>query len=186
MNDSEDVDLPLDPESAQLEQLSQNFLGALHKKESGKLDEAEDDLRGLLSIEPRLAEPRMELARILLDTERLSEAEDHAREALNHLEASGPWTEDVPRNVIFGLCHALLAEVLRRRADDDDVIFGDAEEFRALVREAQQHFEKANEYDPSDEYASYHAFFLGLPGQNHKVDLGDGLTGDDLDAEPEA
>jgi hypothetical protein len=36
-------------------------------------------------------------------------------------------------------------------------------QFHAIVNEARQHFQRANELDPSDEYASYHAFFMGIP-----------------------
>lgn len=148
-------------ESAALEELGRRFLAALARKERGDIDRAEDDLRAILRQEPRLAEPRMELARILLDTDRLEEAEDHAREALDVLVKGGQWTDDLPENVVQALAWATLAEVLRRRADEDDVIFGDADTFRALVDEAKACFAKAAELDPRDEYSSYHAFFMG-------------------------
>lgn len=176
----DDDDGSPDPEHEALDALGTRFITALGFKDAGKIDQAEDDLRAILREEPRLAEPRMELARILLDTERLADAEDHAREALEHLEQSGPWTHDLPPNVLLGLAHALLAEVLRRRAEDDDVIFGDPADFKALIEESKAHFEKAAELDPSDEYASYHAFFLGVPGKG-AVDLGDGVGPDDDD-----
>lgn len=151
-------------DEAQLETLAAQFLEALSLKEAGDLDGSEDLLRGILKVEPRLPEPHLELARILLDTDRLSDAEAHAREGLNHLEASGPWTEELPDNVVEALANALLAEVLRRRADEDDVIFGDPDQFHALVQESRERFEKAAALDPSDEYSSYHAFFLGVAG----------------------
>ncbi|HMV68622.1 MAG TPA: hypothetical protein PKA64_17355, partial [Myxococcota bacterium] len=68
-------------------------------------------------------------------------------------------------HVVHGLAHALLAEILRRRADEEDVIFGDPANYHAIIAEAQDHFAKANALDPSDEYSSYHAFFLGIPGK---------------------
>lgn len=169
MNDHEAL------EQKQLEALSQKFLNALKEKDAGKIDEAEDSLREVLTTEPRLAEPRMELARILLETDRLTEAESHAREALTQLEETGPWTEEIPQNVLQGLSHALLAEVLRRLADEDDVIFGDPAVFHALVKESQEHFERAAKLDASDDYSSYHAFFLGAPGVR--------LIGDEADGE---
>lgn len=148
-------------EQSHLEELGARFMAALRAKEAGKLDAAEDELRAILRTEPRLPEPHMELARILLDTDRLDEAESHAREALEHLEAGGQWTDELPENVVKGLAWALLAEILRRIADEDDVIFGSPEKFKRLVDESQKAFAKAAELDPSDEYASYHAFFLG-------------------------
>jgi len=155
---------PFQREDQQLDELGPRFLEALARKDAGDLDGAEDELRAILKVEPRLAEPHLELARVLLDTDRLSEAEAHAREGLQHLESGGQWTDEVPENVLLALGHALLAEVLRRRADEDDVIFGDPDQFHALVRESQGRFAKAAELDPSDEYASYHAFFLGARG----------------------
>lgn len=154
-----------------LDALGERFMAALRAKEAGDLDAAEDELRAILRTEPRLPEPHLELGRILLDTDRLDEAETHAREALTHLEASGPWTEEVPENVVGGLAWGLLAEVLRRIADEDDVIFGDPARFKALVAESQRAFAKAASLDPSDEYASYHAFFLGV-GQDGSADEG--------------
>ncbi len=154
---------PYDQEAGQLEELGRRFMGAVGLRERGKVDEAEEELRQILAVEPRLAEPRMELGRILLDTDRVAEAEEHTRLALEQLEAGGQWTDELPEDVVLGLCHALLAETLRRRADEDDVIFGDPEGFHALVRESKLHFDEAARLDPSDEYSSYHAFFMGHP-----------------------
>ncbi len=169
----------VDPEAGALDQLGVRFTAALQAKDDGKIDVAEDELRTLISEEPRLGEPHLELARLLLDTERLAEAEDHAREAIEQFERSGTWIEAIPANIIRGLAHATLAEILRRKAEEDDVIFGDAAEFHALIAESKQHFEKAAEFDPSDEYASYHAFFLGASGHGGKVEFDDGLKDDD-------
>jgi tetratricopeptide (TPR) repeat protein len=152
-----------DEESDLLDTLGQIFLRALARKDRGDVDEAEELLRDILRKEPRLGEPHLELARLLLDTDRVSDAEDHAREAIQHLEGTGVWIDDPPENVILGLAHATLAESLRRRADEEDVIFGDPAQFHAIVAEARAHFQRANELDPSDEYASYHAFFMGVP-----------------------
>lgn len=177
-----DDDKPeIDPEEVLLDELGQRFLRALADKDAGKIDRAEEELRAILMVEPRLGEPRMELARIFLDSDRLSDAEDHAREAVETLEGHGTWTDELPKNVVLGLAHGLLAEVLRRRADEDDVIFGDATEFHALVAEAKKHFERAAELDPADEYASWHAYFLGVKGHGAKVDFGDGVEDDGED-----
>lgn len=151
-----------------LEDLGDEFMLSLRLKDQGKLDAAEDKLRHILRKEPRLPEPHMELARILLDTGRRTEAETHAREAVQWLNQGGQWTDELPENIVLSLAYALLAEVLRQRADEDDVIFGDPEVFKAMIAEARQCFEKARSLDPADEYASYHAFFLGVPGAEPK------------------
>lgn len=151
-------------EQEALDALGDRFLKALASKDAGHIDDAEETLLEILKQEPRLPEPRMELARILLDTERLTDAESHARMALEHLEAGGRWTDMLPEGVVEAMAHALLAEVLRRRLEDDDVIFGDPEGFKAMLAESKQHFAKAHELDPSDETSSYYAFFLGPEG----------------------
>ena len=151
-------------ETDALADLQQNFLLALELNAAGKLDKAEGLLRQILKTEPRLPEPHMELARILLETDRVGEAESHAVQALEYLENPGQWTDDLQENVVQALAHALLAEAMRRRADEDDVIFGDAAEFQRLIAESKAHFAKAAELDPRDEYSSFHAFFLGVDG----------------------
>ncbi|MFT6146105.1 MAG: tetratricopeptide (TPR) repeat protein [Myxococcota bacterium] len=155
------MNIPLDAEQAELDRLSGIFITALSAKEQGKFDAAEELLRDILRSEPRLAEPHMELARILLDTDRLKPAESEAREALDQLSATGPWLDEIPGATVHAIAHALLAEVLRRRADEDEVIFGDPEVFTGLLDEARKHFDLARKLDPSDEYASFHAVFLG-------------------------
>ena len=55
------------------------------------------------------------------------------------LQAGGQWTDEIPENVMKAVAHGLLAEILRRRADEDDVIFGDpATCFMPLVTESRR------------------------------------------------
>ena len=156
---------PFDAEVEQLEALGLKFMDALKAKEEGRFDDAEAIFREVLTVEPRLAEPRLELARVLLDTDRLEDAEVHARQALANLQAGGQWNDDIPEKVLLGLAHALLAEILRRLADEDNLIFGDPAKFRAVVKESRELFEEAAQLDPADEYSSYYAFFMGTPGE---------------------
>lgn len=153
-----------DSDDAALEALGARFLTAVDAIQGGRVDDAEEELRAILRVEPRLPEPRLELARLLLDTERLEEAEAQAREGVADLQKSGPWTDELDADTVMAIGKALLAEILRRRADEDDVIFGDAGRFKAIVAESQALFAEAAKLDPSDEYASYHAFFLGAKG----------------------
>lgn len=164
MSDQPDPSAPTSPEAHEqerLDELGNRFLSALSDKEADRIDDAEEALRAIVSEEPRLAEPRLELARILLDTGRLTEAEEQAREGVAHLDATGPWVDEIPANVLEALAQRLLAEVLRRRADEDDVIFGDPATFHGLVAESKAAFTKAAELDPNDDYSNYYAFFLG-------------------------
>lgn len=162
--------MPTDAEAEALRALEGQFLEALARKDAGDIDRAEELLNGILQEEPRLPEPRMELARILLDTERIETAEEHARMAVDQLEAGGQWTDMLPENVVKSVAHALLAEILRRRLEDDAVIFGDPAAFKGLLSEAKVHFELARDLDPTDETSSFYAYFLGPEGHGgHKI-----------------
>ena len=152
-------------DAAQLEALGERFTLALNLKDRGDIDRAEELFLEILRAEPRLPEPRMELARLLLDTDRIEDAEGHARLALDHLKAGGRWTDMLPDGVVESIAHALLAEILRRRLEDDDVIFGDPATFKALLTESREHFAAAHRLDPTDETSSYYANYLGAePG----------------------
>ncbi len=154
----------IDRPEPHLKGLSERFLAALEELRQGRIDRADKALRAILAVEPRLAEPRLELARILLDTGRLDDAESQARQALEILEAGGQWTEELPGHVVLGLAHGLLAEILRQQADRDEVIFGEPARFHAITKEARGHFERAARMDADNQHASYHALFLGMPG----------------------
>ncbi len=156
------------PEQELLDELGTQFMTAVHARNAGKIAEAEESLRAIIRAEPRLAEPHMELGRLLLDIGQLEEAEAHAREALDQLDRGGTWTEEIPEHVILGVGCALLGEVLRRQADSDEVVFGDPDRFRAILEESQSWFAKAASADPEDTYSSHQAFFLNpSPGADN-------------------
>ena len=140
------------PES-HLRGMGDRFLLALAAKEKNDIDTAADLLRSILRVDPRLAEPQMELARILMESEQLEEAEEYAREAVKLLEGGGQWTEDLPENVVLSAAWSVLAEVLRQRADTDEMVFGDAEAFAKLMAETRAAFVRAAELDPTNEHA---------------------------------
>lgn len=151
------------PLETHLQELEALFLAALEVRRRGNVDKAVELLSDVLKKEPRLAEPRLELGRIQLEMGRLDEAEAQTREALGVLKAGGQWVEDIPENVLLSLAHNQLAELLRRRAESDEVVFGDPEVFRALLKEAQSHFDEAGRLDPSNEHAGFFAFHM--PGE---------------------
>lgn len=151
------------PEETHLKVLEALFMGALEVRRRGDVDKAVELLNDVLKGEPRLAEPRLELGRIQLEMGRLDEAEEQTRQALAVLQAGGQWVDEIPENVMLSLAHNQLAELLRRRAESDEVVFGDPEVFKALLKEAQQHFDTAGKLDPSNEHAGFFAFHM--PGE---------------------
>ncbi|MFT5680737.1 MAG: tetratricopeptide (TPR) repeat protein [Myxococcota bacterium] len=138
--------------------LQSRFLQAMAARERGDVDGAAELLRGILRIEPRLPEPRMELANILLGASQLTEAEEHLREAIQSLETGGQWSEELPENVVLSLAYGTLAEVLRRQADSDEIVFGDPAGFEKRIREAKSAFKKAAALDPDNVHAGYWSF----------------------------
>ncbi|MEE2749914.1 MAG: tetratricopeptide repeat protein [Myxococcota bacterium] len=144
------------------ETLGPRFLAALEKRRTGDVTGAEEDLKEVLLAEPRLPEPRLELGHIYLEAGRIPEAESEIREGLRWLEQGGQWVEDISENQALSLAHGLLGEVLRARCESDEAVFGDEEDFKALLKESRTSFEKAAKLDPENEYAAHHAFFLGL------------------------
>lgn len=138
--------------------LQQRFQQALQARARNDVDGAAELLRGILQIEPRLAEPRMELAHILINTNQLTEAEEHAREAIRILESGGQWTDDISADTLLSLAYTTLGEVLRLRADSDEIIFGDPEAFQRLHSESRTIFLKASALDPDNRHAIYWGF----------------------------
>jgi tetratricopeptide (TPR) repeat protein len=138
--------------------LQSRFIQALTARDRGDTDAAAELLRGILKVEPRLPEPRMELANILLGADQLAEAEEHLREAIQSLETGGQWTDDLDEDVVLSLAYGTLGEVLRRQADSDEVVFGDPSAFERLIREAQSAFRKAAALDPDNAHAGYWSF----------------------------
>jgi tetratricopeptide (TPR) repeat protein len=161
---------PLDTAEPHLQELASKFLTALEAHRRNDVDRSKELLDEILKVEPRLAEPRLQLGRIHLDTGRLQDAEIETREALRLVLAGGRWVEDLTDEVLTSTAHGQLAEILRQRADSDEVLFGDPKVFHAMVAEARDHFAKAQALDPENEHASYYAHYLGpdvtLPGED--------------------
>ena len=149
-------------EEAHLEGLADRFEEAMAARRSNDTDRAIDLLRGILRDEPRLAEPHLELAGLLLALEQPEEALEHAREAVRLVGTGGVWTEAVPAQVIESLAWDTLGECLKQTADLDSVVFGPEDRWRALMEEAKFAFARAAEIDPDNEHASWGAFGLGV------------------------
>lgn len=162
-----------------LQGLGERFLAAMDAMQAGRVDEAAEELRAILKVEPRLAEPRLELGRLLLEAGQLDEAAEQAQEAISILESGGQWIDDLDENVVLSVAWNLRGEALRRTADQDEVVFGDPAEWTRLVEEARAAFAKAAELDPENAHAAYWAGGT----DSERLEEGDedadaGLTGD--------
>ncbi len=153
MTDKDDFSAP----EEHLTGLNEQFMDAIQRMEKKDIDGAAEQFRRILQVEPRLAEPRIELARILIETQQTEEAEPEIREAIRILENGGQWLESLSENQVLSVAYGLLAEVLRIRAEDDAVVFGDADQWRAIVDESHAAFRKARTLDADNAHAEYWA-----------------------------
>jgi len=144
-----------DSEQAVLEGLQTRFLQALEARRSNDIDGAAELLRGILVVEPRLAEPRIELSQVLLGANQPSEAEEQLREAIRILETGGQWVDDVEEDTLLSIAYGSLGEALRRQADSDEVVFGDPRIFENLTCQARAAFDKAAALDKDNTHAWY-------------------------------
>ncbi len=142
------------------ENLDALFLEALEARRTANVDRAQDLLQQIIRSEPRLPEPHLELGRLHLDAGRLEDALAETREALKWLDLGGQWVDDLSEEVMLSLAHGQIAETLRRIADTDEVIFGDPEGLKALLKEATQHFDEAHKLDPENDHARMFSFQL--------------------------
>ena len=149
--------IDINQEEAHLEGLDIQFMDGLKRMGAADFDGAAACFRRVLKCEPRLAEPRIELARILIETDCLREAEAEVREAIKILESGGQWIAQVEPHQISSIAYGILAEVLRLLAETDEVVFGDPEIWRNIVDEAHAAFRKARELDPDNAHADYWA-----------------------------
>lgn len=157
MDDDDTRNIP----ETHLAALGARFLAAAQKRASGQVDAALDAFNEILKAEPRLAEPRMEIARIFLEMGRLDDAEAEVKDAIRILESGGQWTEDIPDHIVLAVAWALYGEILKEKAASDDVVFGDPARFSALVEQSRVAFARAAELDPSDTASAVTALELG-------------------------
>ena len=147
----------IDRDEEHLSGLDQQFMDGLKRMEAGDIDAAAETFRRILTVEPRLAEPRIELSRILMETAQLGEAEAEIREAIRILENGGQWIDGLAENQVLSVAYGLLAETLRVVSEGDELVFGDPDTWRNVVEEAHAAFRKARELDPENAHADYWA-----------------------------
>ena len=152
-------------DESHLAELGGIFMKAMDARQKNNSDRAQELLRLIVRREPRLPEPHLELAHIQLEAGRAGEAEVEVREAIRLFEAGGQWIDVLPEATVRSLAHNLLGELLRRRADSDDVVFGDPARYVELLNESRVHFQRAAALDPENEHARFHALTLGPDGE---------------------
>lgn len=135
-------------DEAHLPALALRLSEALRLRADGKDPEAAPILHEILRADPRLAEPRLELAHIAASTEDWEEAEGHARLALQTLRLGGQWSEDVEPQVLLSFAANLLGEILFRSVEGGDLFLADQAAFARVWNEAAALFTEAASLDP--------------------------------------
>lgn len=141
-------------EQAILDHLGEQLDQAMDLRLDGKTDEAEKILRDILETEPRLAEPRLELAHIALQKKNLEEAENQARYAVELLRSYGPWTLSLTAKQLLSYALTLHASVLSTILNASEDALEDPEALIAQWNEIASLFAEAAELDPKNETAT--------------------------------
>ncbi len=140
-------------DSEVLATLEPKMRAAMKLREEGKDAAAETLLRAILRGEPRLAEPRLELAHILAVRGAWADAQEQARMAVDILRNGGQWTDDVGPNALLSFALNLQGEVQVRELEEGDLFLVDKEEFTQLWNGASVLFTEACELDGDNEDA---------------------------------
>jgi len=148
-----DTDAP----EVHLESLEDAMAEALELRQKGSNEEAVRLFRQILSSEPRLAEPRLELAHLAASADDWEEAEAQARMAVQVLRSGGQWILDLPAEQLLAFAVNLLGEILVRSIELGDLIFRDKKRFNTIWNEAANLFVEAKALDPSNEDARSNA-----------------------------
>lgn len=142
--------------------LQSRFMNAMKARQKGDVDSAAELLLSIIKVEPRLPEPHMELAHILLGVEKYDDALSHAQEAVRYLEMNGQWLDDIEENVLLSMAYNILGESYRKIADQDEIVFGDAEKWEELIKSSKSAYQKAAALDPENAHANFWGGFNKL------------------------
>jgi len=140
-----------------LDALTPKMQNALALHQDGQNDRAEKLFREILRSEPRLAEPRLELAHLALGRGDWQEAQEQARLAVTTLLAGGQWTIDIEPAPLLSFSMNLLGETLVRAIESDDLFLRDRARFEAIWNEASALFIQAKVLDPTNDDARRNA-----------------------------
>ncbi len=143
-----------------IESLEHLFGQAVEAYTRGKEEEALKLFKQVLSLEPRIPEPRLEVAMILFRRGELEEAEAQAREALAYLEKGWRAVESLTDDQLMAHGCNLVAEILKARTAREDVMHKDPHALRAMWEEAGRLVERAARLDPDnpDVMHNYYGF----------------------------
>lgn len=133
--------------------LEARFLEGAEAFAAGKIDLAEAAFREVVLGDPRLPEPRLELAVLLFRKGDLEEAEVQARLALEQVERGWQWLENFEEGQLLSHALNLLGEILVARAAADDAPVGEGEEVFDHWKETERLFRRAVDADPSNSEA---------------------------------
>lgn len=136
-----------------LDALAPKMVAALEARRAGEDSVAEKLLRDILRNEPRLAEPRLELAHLAAEREQWEEARTQAELAVTTLRAGGQWTLDVEPPALLSFALNLLGEVIVRWLEEGDLLLRDRPEFTRRWNEAAGLFADACRLDGTNDDA---------------------------------
>lgn len=145
-------------EQAILDHLGEQLAQAVSLRNNGEVTAAEKVLRDILETEPRLAEPRLELAHIALSDNNLEEAENQARYAVELLRSYGPWTTVLTAHQLLSYALTLHGEVLSSVLDTSEDTLEDHDLLVARWDEIAALFAEAVKLDPKNEAAAGGAY----------------------------
>jgi len=136
--------------------LEERWRRAMQARQGGDHGEARTLLSEILHTEPRLAEPRLELA--LLDTEagRHEDAAEHVTLAIGILERGGQWVDDLEPHQLTSFAYNLLGEIRYSQAEAIATA-PDRDRFHRLWNQAADAFATAYELDPENPDAKRNA-----------------------------
>lgn len=141
-------------ENAALERL---WLDAVEARQKGEHEQAHEFYKAILDVDPRIAEPRLEIGHMAIEAGELEEGAEHVRLAVAALEAGGQWIDDIEPSVLLSFALNLLGEALFRQAES--IADGeDRERFDDLWNEAADAFARALRLDPDNADARRNAF----------------------------
>jgi hypothetical protein len=143
----------LDTDRALTEALEPKMKAALALREAGQNAKAADVLREIIHADPRLPEPRLELAHVAASRDDWEEAQTQARMGVSLLRAGGQWTADLPPSTLLAFAINLLGETVVRPLEEGDLFLVDQPAFVVAWNEAATLFQEAATLDPASEDA---------------------------------
>lgn len=144
------AEIPIPYEQAALEA---DFLAAVDALAADRVADAEAGFRKVLAGDPRLPEPRLELAVILYRRGDLEEAEAQARLGLEQIELGWQWLDNFEEGQLHAHALNLLGEILVASVSGAGEGAGEAMPDPTLWKEAERLFKRALEADPQHEAA---------------------------------